>query len=113
METFINTSPIIQNRIAVLSMPVNLHKGESESIIGALETGIKSLIIDDSRARKKADSLGIKTIGTIGVLMLASKRKIISIEEAIGYLHELRKSSFWISDDFFDEIIEKLKHNNL
>jgi predicted nucleic acid-binding protein len=104
---------IVQNRIAVLSMPAKLHRGESESIIGALETGIKLLIIDDSSARKKADSLGIKTIGTIGVLILASKRRIISIEEAIGYLHELRKNSFWISGDFFDEIIEKLKYNNL
>ncbi len=100
------------NEIAVLAMPAALHKGETESIIGAIESDIKRLVIDDSMARKKAHSLGIKTMGTLGVLLLATKKNLISADDAVKFFYDLRKHSFWISEKLFTEIIEKLKTNN-
>lgn len=98
----------VKDKIAVKAMPSALHKGESESIIGAVETGVKFLIVDDIKAKKKAHSLGIETMGTIGVLLVAIKRGILSKKEAISYLQKLKEKSFWISESLLKQIIEGL-----
>jgi predicted nucleic acid-binding protein len=99
---------VVEDKIAVMAMPSALHRGEIESIIGAIETRVNFLVIDDFKARKKARSLGIETVGTIGVILLSFENGIISIEEAVRYLYELRKHSFWIDEGLFEEAIRRL-----
>lgn len=67
--------------LSVRFLKLNLHSGESEAIALALERGIQGIILDDKQAREIAAELGLKVIGTLGVLILA-KRK--------GYLSEVR-----------------------
>jgi len=52
--------------------------GESESVILYNELRADFLLIDDKKARKIAENLGIKCIGTIGLLSVAKEKKIIS-----------------------------------
>jgi predicted nucleic acid-binding protein len=99
----------VQDKLAVMAMPESLHKGETESIISAIESGVYFLVLDDFKARRKAESLGIDTMGTIGVILLASQKSIISVEEAIKFLHDLREHSFWINEELFKKIIRQLK----
>lgn len=99
----------VQDKLAVMAMPESLHKGETESIISAIESGVYFLVLDDFKARKKAESLGIDTMGTIGVILLAYKRSFIDINEAIQYLHHLREHSFWISEALFQKILKQLE----
>ncbi len=52
--------------------------GESESVILYNELQADFLLIDDKKARQFAENLGIKCIGTIGLLSVAKEKKIIS-----------------------------------
>lgn len=52
--------------------------GESESVILYKELQADFLLIDDRKARKIAENLGINCIGTIGLLSVAKDKKIIS-----------------------------------
>ena len=80
---------------------LNLGKGESEVIALASETGIKT-IIDDLKARKVAETLGLKVTGTIGVLLRAEKLGFI--ESAYKKTKELREKGFYVSNELLDNI---------
>ena len=99
----------VHNKVALMSLPSSLHKGEAESIIGAKETGTNFIVLDDMKARKRASSMGIRTMGTIGVILLSIEKKIMSIEEAITNLNKLKEESFWVSEELFTEIIGNLR----
>jgi predicted nucleic acid-binding protein len=99
----------IKNKIALMSFPSSLHKGEAESIIAAIETGINLIVLDDLKARKKALSMGVRTMGTLGVFLLSVENKIMTPGEAIIYLEKLREKSSWVSDELFNEIFGNLK----
>lgn len=52
--------------------------GESEAIILYKELEADFLLIDDKKARKIAENFEINCIGTIGLLVIAKRRKLIS-----------------------------------
>jgi predicted nucleic acid-binding protein len=54
-----------------------LGRGELAVIALGVDSGIR-VIIDDSKARKVAEALGLKLSGTIGVLMKAEAIGLIS-----------------------------------
>ena len=80
LPPFIRVEPVAAE-LPVRFLKMNLHPGESESIALALERGAHGIILDDKQAREIAAELGIKVIGTLGLLILA-KRK--------GFLAEVR-----------------------
>ena len=51
--------------------------GESESVMLYKELGADYLLIDDMKARKLAEHLGINCIGTLGVLLQAKEKGLI------------------------------------
>lgn len=61
--------------VKVLSL--NLGLGESEVIGLALEKNISNVILDDKQARKIAERMGLKVIGTLGILLLAKQKCLI------------------------------------
>ncbi|MGZ8223442.1 MAG: DUF3368 domain-containing protein [Methylobacter sp.] len=58
-----------------------LHQGELEAIILAQEIMADYVVLDDLLARRKAHSLAIDVIGTVGLLLLLEKRKLLSAEQ--------------------------------
>lgn len=82
----------------------NLGDGETEVLSFAFSNNPNyTALIDDRAARKCAETLGIKTLGTGGILVLAKKRGLIdSVSEA---LEKLKSVGLYISD----EIVEILK----
>lgn len=57
--------------------------GESESVILYNELQADFLLIDDKKARKIAESLGINCIGLIGLLSIAKDQGLIKILKPI------------------------------
>ena len=51
--------------------------GESEAVILYKETNAHYLLIDDKRAREIAESLNVRCIGTLGLLIIAKEKGII------------------------------------
>ncbi len=55
------------------------------------------LIVDDLRARKTASKLGLRIMGTVGVLLAAAEKKILRPEELKTCCDLLQKSGFRLS----------------
>jgi len=81
-----------------------LDKGESSSIALALEIDNATLIIDEIKGRKIAQSLNIDIIGTIGIILLANKKGLIS--DVISTVLRLVNKGFRLSDKLINKIIE-------
>ncbi len=64
----------VTDRTGLDLIRADLHRGEAEAMVLAKELNAERLVIDDQDARRFADRAGIKTIGTLGIL-LAAKRK--------------------------------------
>ncbi|MCP4650396.1 MAG: DUF3368 domain-containing protein [PVC group bacterium] len=54
-----------------------IEKGETEAIMLYLELNADYLLIDDKKAREKAELFDINCIGTLGVLYLAKQKNLV------------------------------------
>jgi len=96
----------ISNRIAVMGLLGKLHIGEVEVMIGAIENGIKTVVLDDNSARNKAKQLGLDVTGTLGILLKATKNGLITdLEQEIV---NLRNSCMYLTDEVIRKIISSL-----
>ena len=87
----------------------DLGQGETEVIAFAKYSKDCIAALDDKSARNCAYSLGIPVIGTIGLILLMGKRKMLNNVEY--YLKRLRSLGYRINDDLFHYAIE-LSGNN-
>ena len=63
-----------------------------------------ALLIDDHRARVIAEHNQIECIGTLGLLLVAKRRGIISVLEP--YVQKLRQSSIFYGEDLLDKVLK-------
>ncbi|BAZ81557.1 MAG: DUF3368 domain-containing protein [Sphaerospermopsis kisseleviana] len=73
--------PIVQpvaNLALVAALKTQLDPGEAEAITLAIELGDVFLIIDERNARGIAQQMGLKVIGTLGMLLRAKEKGVIS-----------------------------------
>jgi uncharacterized protein len=77
LPSFIRVEPVAAE-LPVRFLKLNLHAGESEAISLALERDIQGIILDDKQAREIAAELGLKVIGTLGLLILARRKGFLS-----------------------------------
>lgn len=66
-----------------------LHRGELEAIVLAREQGIDLVAIDDKAARARARQLGLRPIGTLGLIVLAQRLGHLDAPTAITKVDEL------------------------
>ncbi|MGD1958642.1 MAG: DUF3368 domain-containing protein [Fulvivirga sp.] len=60
--------------------------------------------MDDLKARKIASSLNLRIIGTLGIMLKAKQKGIISDLKPL--IAELQKSDFYISSSIIDSLLE-------
>ena len=89
------------NLLKLLITDLNLGKGEADVIALASQTGLK-IIIDDLKARKAAENMGLKLTGTIGVLLKAERLGLIA--SAQEKVRELREKGFYVSEQLLEDI---------
>ena len=80
----------------VASLQTRLHGGESEVVVLADELHADLVIMDDSAGRRELAQRGIAFIGTVGVLMAAKQRGLLTALKP--ELDHLRASGFRLSD---------------
>lgn len=78
--------------------------GEASTIALAVETDDIVIILDDLKARKLGQKLNLKITGTIGVLIKARKKNIITSTQEV--LNRLRNEGFRISDEIEKEFLK-------
>jgi predicted nucleic acid-binding protein len=91
----------VSPRIAVW----NLDDGESSVLTFALRQLDYRAVIDDQAARRCARTLGIRTLGTGGVLVLAKRRGLIESVEM--RLRRLRDAGLWLSDEVLGLLLKE------
>lgn len=88
-------APTDKYRQKILELQID--KGEASAIALALEIPDSIIILDDQKARKVAEKLGLEITGTIGLIIKAKLRGIIiSIKP---FLAKIRKTNFRLSDE--------------
>ena len=76
---------------------MQIDKGEASAIALALEIADSIIILDDYKARKVAEKLGLTITGTIGVIIKAKLMGIIpSIKPCLA---KIKNTDFRLSDD--------------
>ena len=78
------------------SLLKQLYLGEAEAITLATARSADWVLMDERRGRKAAEALGLRVIGTVGVLVEASRRHLIP--DLALVLDALRASGFHVSD---------------
>ncbi len=82
-----------------------LGKGEAESIALCEQEKSGMLLMDDWRARKIAESKGIVCRSTLGVLLEALKKNIITLQVYENSIKDLARYS-WLSGDVVVEFLQ-------
>lgn len=93
-----------QNRGIVQSLQTQIDEGESEAIALAMELGDVFVILDDLSARRVAQQLHLKVIGTTGLLLRAKQQGIIP--EIKPILDALTTANFRISAALIRKALE-------
>ena len=87
-----------------------LHAGEAQSIVLALERGVKILLVDDLKARNFAVAAGLHVIGTAGILLQAYfEGEAIDVP---ALLNQMRQDGFRLSEKVYQDILSRIATRN-
>ncbi|WP_254564986.1 DUF3368 domain-containing protein [Oscillatoria sp. HE19RPO] len=102
--SWIQVQPIT-NPSRVTELTSEIHLGEAEAIILAMELQANGLLLDDYRGRMVATQLGLKITGVLGVLLVAKGRGLIpSVQPVMDDLIAI--ASFRIGDRLYGNILQ-------
>jgi predicted nucleic acid-binding protein len=98
----------IQPAVAELKHLSSSGIGSGERAVISFATAHSGFIavLDDLEARMIVHRLGIKTLGTVGVVLRLKKAGLIS--EAKSYLQQIRKVGGYMSDELFREALRQV-----
>ncbi len=95
----------IKNTQLVNSLRIDLHLGEAEAIVLAIENPNSFLLLDELAGRGIARFQNLKFTGTIGSLLEAKKENIIS--EIKPLLDSIQtNANFWISEALYNQVLK-------
>lgn len=107
-EKILNSSWIkileVQDKTNRKIYQAKLHDGEVEVMMLAKEISAELLIIDDNAAKKTAKFLEFKVTGTLGILLKAKSKKIIS--EVKPILEKMLNKNFYIDEKIIKLVLK-------
>lgn len=84
-----------------------LDPGERSAILLAVELGVDLLLIDERRGRAAATERGLKTLGTLGVLLQAEKQGLLDALRAFDQL--VTTTNFHAAPDLREYFVQQRK----
>ena len=73
----------------------HLDAGEQAAIALAFERGAEWLLIDDLQGRLAAEQLGLRVVGTLGILVAAKNKGLV--KSLAPVMSQLMREGFWMS----------------
>jgi len=83
-----------------------LDAGERDAIGLALSLHADLILIDERKGTAVALGKGFEVIGTLGILSLAARRRLIDLEDAFA---RLKRTNFRYRQGIMDELLNQLK----
>jgi predicted nucleic acid-binding protein len=92
--------------LAISHIPPELDAGEREVIALAIERSECKVLLDEKEARQVAQELGLKVIGTIGILLLAKNKQVIpKISLLLDAMIDVAR--YWVSKSLYQQVLQQ------
>jgi predicted nucleic acid-binding protein len=95
----------VKDRLAVEVLLDEMDLGEAETLVLAREIGADWVLMDEKKGRRKLKQLGLKKIGTVGILLKAKQ---------VGFLSAIRpdierlcQQGFTLSQAVIDQVLQE------
>jgi predicted nucleic acid-binding protein len=96
----------VSDREEVTRLLGKLDLGEAEAIVLAVERKAGLLLIDERKGRSVASGKGIETIGLLGTLVAAQRKRLIpAVKPVLDRL--IREAGFWVSAALYQEVLRR------
>ena len=89
----------------VKALKLIVDEGEAEAIALALELNLP-ILIDDRKGRRIAEKLGLKFIGSLGLLKIAKERGIIA--EVKPFIQKFLNKGYYLDERLIKRFLESL-----
>jgi predicted nucleic acid-binding protein len=96
---------LVKDKVKQQLLELHIDKGESSAIALALEMPNSTIVLDDIKARKIANQLGLTYTGTIGIIIKAKLLDIIPSVKPI--LSKIRQTNFRLSAEIEIEALRQ------
>lgn len=101
-------SPHDADRVTVLR--AQLHAGEAEMLVMADEQDVDAVLVDDLRAWNFAMVMGLRVIGTAGILLLAHAQGMsVDVKST---LDDMRHRGFRLADSVYQAILQRIGNHD-
>lgn len=98
--------------VELLRRSSGLDAGESEAIILSDSLKASLLLMDEVKGRQVAKQMGIPLMGTIGLLLVGYKERILTRQQIFECIDILKKSGRHISESLYQQLLKKIKEIN-
>lgn len=99
-----------ESSVNLFQRVTGLDRGESEAIIYTDSIGADLILMDEIKGRKIAVQVGLRVMGTLGILLEAYEQGLISKEEIFSGLDILKNSGRYISEALYKQLTEKINN---
>lgn len=96
----------LADRSNVDYLRADLDPGEAEVLVLAHELNADLVLLDETKARLAAEMLGLRFIGTIGVLLLAKRKgNVVALQPLLDHL---RAERFYIGTKLYEMTLQSV-----